>query len=305
MIRKLNRRTFLTWLARLGAGAGMTSIGLFGQGCDKDLASTVVGMIEHSDSIGNVWKSGSSSLEKFTPEHEYYIGRTIGAVILKKYRPYTKTTPTRYLNLVGQTLARFSEMPYLFDGYHFLILDSNEINAFATPSGLVFVTRGMIQCCSNEEMLAAVLAHEISHIQNRHGMKAIEKGRVTKVLSTMAEESVRVFGSEDLADLTDSFEETIDDIVTTMVNNGYSRDFEKTADTGAVKILKRTGYPPAALVEMLKRMEMRLLSGRPDFASTHPPPESRIATLRKLVGKEPHLTGKSRYNRFRAAMSGV
>ena len=94
-----------------------------------------------------------------------------------------------------------SDLPAIFGGYHFLVLNSNDINAFATPSGLVFVTRGLLRCCRDEDALAAVLAHEIGHIQLRHGMQAIEKARVTEALTTIASEGARTFGPREVAAL--------------------------------------------------------------------------------------------------------
>ncbi len=76
--------------------------------------------------------------------------------------------------MLGQSLVIFSDRPETFGGYHFLLLDSNEINAFAAPGGLILVTRGMLQCCANEDELAAVLAHEIAHVEKKHGLTAIK-----------------------------------------------------------------------------------------------------------------------------------
>ncbi|MEW6333563.1 MAG: M48 family metalloprotease, partial [Thermodesulfobacteriota bacterium] len=223
----------------------------------------------------------SRSAEEFTPEQEYYIGRAVGAVVLGRYRAYDRPAVNDYVNLIGQTLAQASDLPAIFGGYHFLVLDSDDINAFATPSGLVFVTRGLLRCCRNEDALAAVLAHEIGHIQLRHGMQAIEKARVTEALTTIAAEGAKTFGSRELASLTQTFGGTISDITGTLINRGYARASEYEADQAAVTILRRVGYNPAGLVEMLAVMKKNLKAGGLDFAKTHPAPDDRIAELRK------------------------
>ena len=77
----------------------------------------------HAESIQKSAKAVARSFEDFTPEQEYYIGRTVGAVIVSKYRPYKNPQANRYINLLGQTLAQASDLPETFGGYHFLILD--------------------------------------------------------------------------------------------------------------------------------------------------------------------------------------
>lgn len=234
-----------------------------------------------AQSIRKSAKAVSRSAEEFTPEQEYYIGRTVGAVVLGKYPAYDRSAVNQYLNVIGQTLAQASDLPAIFGGYHFLVLDSNEINAFATPSGLIFVTRGLLRCCKNEDALAAVLAHEIGHIQLRHGMAAIEKARVTEALTTLAVEGAKSLGTREVAALTETFGGTISDITGTLINKGYARSSEYGADQAAVTLLRRVGYNPNGLVEMLTVMKKNLKTGGLDFAKTHPAPDDRITEIQK------------------------
>jgi len=264
-----------------------------------------VGLISESqaESITKSSKAVVRSFEDFTPEQEYYIGRTVGAVITNKYKPYKNERANAYINLLGQTLANASDMPETFNGYHFLILDSDEINALSAPGGLIFITRGILRCCRDEDAVAAVLAHEIGHVQFKHGLQAIKKSRITSALLILGTEGAKTFGGEDLANLTSTFEGSITDITSTLVNNGYSRNFERQADVAAVTILKRVGYDPNGLVNMLKVMEKKLKPGSPDFAKTHPSPESRIADIQKHIGKYAKVQEpKARQKRFLAAL---
>lgn len=259
-----------------------------------------------AESIRKTATAVSRSAEEFTPEQEYYIGRSVGAVVLTKYRAFDNDQVNRYVNLLGQTLAQASDLPGIFGGYHFLVLDSDEINAFATPSGLVFVTRGLVRCCRNEDALAAVLAHEIGHIQLRHGMQAIEKARVTEALTTLAAEGAKTFGSREVAALTQTFGGTITDITNTLINNGYARSSEIEADRAALVLLKRVGYNPNGLVDMLTVMKKNLKTGGLDFAKTHPAPDDRIAEIQKdapaysVVPAPP-----ARLQRFQQALGAV
>ena len=260
----------------------------------------------HAESIQKSTRAISRSFEDFTPEQEYYIGRTVGAVLAIKYRPYKNRRANRYLNLLGQTLAQASDLPETFGGYHFLILDSDEINAFAASGGLIFITRGMLRCCRNEDAVAAVLAHEIGHVQYRHGLQAIKKSRITSALTTLAIEGTKTFSGADLANLLNAFEGSITDITGTLINNGYSRKFEQQADKAAVTILKRVGYNPNGLVEMLNIMQKRLKPGSLDFAKTHPSPDSRIADIQKSIGPYSDVNKTaSRQKRFSELLGGI
>jgi len=234
---------------------------------------------EQATSIRTSTAAVSRSLEEFTPEQEYYIGRSVGAVVLTKYKALNDAKVNSYVNLLGQTLALASDTPELFAGYHFLVLDSEDINAFATPGGHIFITRGLIRCCRTEDELAAVLAHEIGHIQMRHGINAIQKARMAEALTVLAREGVKTYGDEELIKLSNSFGDVISDITTTMINNGYSRTYEYQADAAAVTILRRAGYQPGALVNMLQVMSRQIKPGGSDFAKTHPSPQARIAEL--------------------------
>jgi beta-barrel assembly-enhancing protease len=259
-----------------------------------------------AESIRKTAKAVARSAEEFTPEQEYYIGRSVGAAVLAKYSAFDADRVNRYVNLLGQTLAQASDVPSIFGGYHFLVLDSGDINAFATPSGLVFVTRGLLRCCRNEDALAAVLAHEIGHIQLRHGMQAIEKARVTEALTTLAAEGAKTFGSREVAALTETFGGTITDITNTLINNGYARSSEFAADRAAATLVKRVGYNPNGLVDMLMVMKKNLKAGGLDFAKTHPAPDDRIVEIEKgapayAAVQEP----AARQQRFQQALGAI
>jgi predicted Zn-dependent protease len=300
----MNRRFFL----RLGlTGAGLSASSLLLQGFGfGDLSSALNTATKLTDSAVKSYTAVSKALEDITPEQEYYIGRTIGAIVLSKYTPYAHAPTTRYINELGQTLSRFSDLPELYDGYHFMVLDSSEINAFATPSGLIFITRGMLQCCSSEGSLAGVLAHEIGHVQLKHGLQSIEKDRITKATSILAIEGSKNFANSDIASLTSTFEDSINDITSTMINSGYSRAFENEADEAAVTILRRVGYNGQELIEMLQVMNKKLKPGGLDFAKTHPSPEDRIENLSKIVkNRGGEATPESQTLRFQAATQEV
>lgn len=246
----------------------------------------VIGNLD-SDSVEAIIETaeaGQKAMEDITPEQEYYIGRAIGATILDQYKVWEDKEATDYVNRIGKALSLFSDRPETFGGYHFLLLDSDEINAFAAPSGHIFISRGIIRLTRNEDDLAAILAHEIAHVVHQHGLDAIKKSRMTSFLTILGTNAAKEFGSEDVAELTDLFEGTISDITSTLVNSGYSREFERESDAMTLTILERTGYDKHGLIRVINRMSKEMDPKGLDFAKTHPDPLDRLSDLEDRTG---------------------
>ena len=260
---------------------------------------------EQGESIRKGTTAVAKSLEEFTPEQEYYIGRAVGAVVLSKYKAYENGQLNDYVNTLGQTLAAASDKPDIFGGYHFLVLDSSDINAFATPGGHIFITRGLIRCCQSEDALAAILAHEIGHVQLRHGMQSIEKARTTQALTIIATEGAKNLGSSEVAQLTGTFSGVISDITNSLITNGYSRAFEYQADQASAALVNRLGYNPQGLIDMLKAMGKNIKKGGMDFAKTHPDPNDRIKEIQSKWKFTSVIEPKVRQERFKAAIAGI
>jgi len=298
MMKQTTTFTLLTIAAVLLAGCGtVRKVGV--------QMGTGSGMIseEQGESINRAGAAVEKSFQDITPEQEYYIGRSVAATLLETYKPLDDPAANRYVNELGQTLAMASERPETFGGYHFLLLDSDEINAFACPGGLILVSRGLVECCRNEDALAAVLAHEIGHVAHKDGLRAIKKSRVTSALTTLGVEAGRNLGSEQVKKLTEQFAGSIDDVVQALVNNGYARKFEYQADAAAVTTLEDVGYSGHALADMLQVMESKWDPHAPGFARTHPSPRDRIKHL--AVGPGPIDEPPARQARFVAAVGNL
>jgi predicted Zn-dependent protease len=214
---------------------------------------------------------------------EYYVGRAVAAQILGRYKLDPNPKLTQYVNEVGQTVARKSSRPNPFKGYHFAVLDTTEINAFACPGGIIFITRGLIQTCQNEDQLAAVLAHEVGHVANKDGINSISKARWTQVFTAMGAEAARQYGGV-AGNLVTLFEGSIDDVFKTIVVNGYSRQAEETADAAALTELTRAGYDPNAMVVLLTTMEAKGKGASGGIFKTHPPTSERLGKVKASVG---------------------
>jgi predicted Zn-dependent protease len=252
------------------------------------------------------YKGASQATEAARPitdSEEYYVGRAVAARILGQYKLDQNPKLTQYVNEVGQTVARKSSRPNPFRGYHFAVLDTQEINAFACPGGLVFVTRGLIQTCQNEDQLAAVLAHEVGHVANKDGINSISQARWTQVFTAMGAEAARQYGGV-AGNLVSLFEGSIDDVFKTIVVNGYSRQAEETADTAALTELTKAGYDPNAMVILLTTMEAKGKGASSGIFKTHPPTRERLAKVKASVGQSPKSKGEAaRTKRFKEMVS--
>ncbi len=242
--------------------------------------------------------------ETLAPHNEHYLGRAVAALMLTNYPPLEDEAANAYVTLIGKTLAAASDRPETFNGYRFQILDSDEINALATPGGFIFITRGLVACCRTEDALAAVLAHEIAHVQLAHGVQAIRRSRLSGALSQLAFQQAKSLADAELASLVDAFEGAVTDIFTTAMRNGYSKRQEGEADVAAVALLQRVGYDPSGLVDMLLVMDERLSPARHDFSRTHPTPTERYQHIMAHTPFEytPVRSPPVRAERFQAAL---
>lgn len=262
---------------------------------------------EEAESLRRAGVAVGRTFEDITPEQEHFIGRAVSATILSTYSAFDHPEANEYLNMLGQSLAMVSDKPETFGGYRFLILDTDEVNAFAAPGGFIFISRGMLRLCRNEDELAAVLAHEIGHVQHNHGLRAIRSSRLVTAFTVLAIETTRTLAGDEVRQLTEAFEGSISDITHTMMTSGYSRRLEREADQAAVTIMRRLGYNPQGLISMLEEMDRQWDPSGPGFGSTHPAPQERIRDVRRMIaaGTPPPTPTPHRQERFERALHGI
>jgi predicted Zn-dependent protease len=234
---------------------------------------------ERINAITSTVMSIGKAARPLADDEEYYVGRAVAARLTSTYPLHRDGRLTDYLNLIGQTLALHTDKPTTFGGYHFALLDSAEVNAFACPGGIILITRGMLDSVRNEDELAAVLAHEIGHIIHRDGIAAIQSSRWSEALLVIGSNAAREFGPKDTAKLVSLFEGSIDDVVKTLVVNGYGRDQEKAADASALGYLAAAGYDPRGLTGYLKRLQQAGKSSKGGILATHPGTDERLENV--------------------------
>ncbi len=244
----------------------------------------------------------ATRLAPLGPREEHYLGRAVAANVIARYGVYRDDAATRYVNLLGQSIALSSSQPSTWGGYRFIILDTDEVNAISAPGGFVMVTRGMLARCGSEHAVAAVLAHEIAHVQERHGIELVEGQRGRDFMMTVAGEAVEHFGDAEVAQLSQTLSTFVDDYIVNLLDAGYERGLEFDSDRRAVTLMRDAGYDPNGLRDVLDELR-RSSSGGAGWFRTHPAPGDRLSRLGPGVQRA--AGSDVRDGRFHAAMAAV
>lgn len=287
------------------AFAGWPSLDDIGKlGSSKDLKKDLINStgVVTSDQVDAVVKAAEKidqASRGFSAEQQYYLGRGVSALILKKY-PLYKGDPALvdYLNLIGNSLVARSSMPEIFGGYHFAVIDTDEVNALSAPGGFVFVSNGFLKILPSEDALAAVLAHEIGHIVLGHGMGAISNAHVTEASLSLGKEALNAFGPSELSSLTNTFGSSVDEIFNTLVTSGYGRSQEYEADAFAANLMSKVGYSAEALKVVLDELAKVKGQSKGGWMDTHPAPSERKSALKRVKPTSAAEGEQSRKVRF-------
>jgi predicted Zn-dependent protease len=190
-----------------------------------------------------------------------------------------------YVTDLGRLIASRSDRPDLT--YHFYIVDTDGVNAFALPGGYIYVNRGLIERTDNVSELAGVLAHEIGHVAARHGVKMLQREMRTRSMSRFMYETLLGRGPLVSPQAVDVGGE--------LWMAAHSRADEEEADRLAVKYLIRTGVDPRGMLTLFEgfREEEVAAPSSPvgGWLSTHPSSASRLRMTRREIRedlKDPH-----------------
>ena len=214
--------------------------------------------------------------ERVIREIEY--GRLLAHQIVKKYPLLEDDKANLYVNKVGKSVALFAGRADI--EYYFAILDTDSINAFATPGGYIFITKGAIMLMKNESELAGVLAHEIGHVNCKHIMKELPPPRETGSFVDRAASLLVARG----AVVSSAFSEVVNKAALLLFSKGYKRKDEFEADKYALYYTAETGYYPKGLVDFIKRvMKYKSKNSTAVVYNTHPSSKDRIDALQKTI----------------------
>ena len=238
---------------------------------------------------GGIDLGGLRALAGFSQEEEVAIGRQAAGNILGAAPLVKDAKLQQYVNRVGRWIASQSERSDL--DWHFGVIESKDINAFAAPGGYIFVTEGLYRSLQSESELAGVLAHEVGHVIKKHHLKILQQSRLVdmggKVLAKGAGENEHI---------------------KKLIGNGaeiFARSLDKNAefeaDRVAVILAARAGYDPFGLPTVLQDIgHVAKDDNRISLLfKTHPHPDDRLAQLGDAIGDRlDGLKGQTLENRF-------
>jgi beta-barrel assembly-enhancing protease len=227
--------------------------------------------------LGKLFSSIKQAFKPASQDEEIAIGRDAAATLLGASKPIDDAAVQQYVNKVGLWIALHSDRPEL--PWHFAVVDSDDIDAFAAPGGFVFITRGLLLHMHNEAELAGVLGHEISHVVLKHHLNALQKAARMDLASQAAQVGMESKGYN--SDLDQQLMDKVSSATRTLYSKGLDKDDELDADRMGVVLAARAGYDPYGLLAVLQALEavdpksssMQLLM------ATHPAPKDRIDAL--------------------------
>ena len=231
---------------------------MFSKGMDT--AASAAGL-QDADANGKIVSATGKAVagavySEIGPVQEFQIGKAVTARMLPLYKLVDPSDPRAvYVSRVGTALAAASNDPMPYRGYVFMLVESNEVNAFAVPGGFVFVTNGMLEFLKDEDELAAILGHEMGHMELRHGVKAVGKERVLKLFSLLKEVGTGVGDGSALGTQLKTKIDEVFDKMTTSIRNGYGVRIESQADWRSLQLCARLGYDTSALYDVLERFK--------------------------------------------------
>jgi predicted Zn-dependent protease len=225
---------------------------------------------------GDVFKLLQQSVESIDEPKEIEIGRQLAAVLLGSKPLHPDASLQRYVNRLGRWISLQSARPQL--PWTFGVLDDPGFNAFATPGGYIFVTKGLVDSVDEAE-LAGILAHEITHVTEKHHLRALSakarSGLATQLIASQLRSNVGGAISAQMLALGKN-----------LYSSGLDQSDEFESDRQGVALAARAGFDPYGLPAVLQQLRTAA-PDNPLFSltlSTHPPAQQRLEQLEVAMG---------------------
>ena len=221
--------------------------------------------------------TGKRELALISEQGEIEMGKETDAQIAREYGYYPDPELSKYVASIGMALAPHTHRPNL--AYHFAVLDTPVVNAFAAPGGYVYVTRGILALMNSESELAVVLGHELGHVSARHSVRQLSKQILVAVGlavgSVVSEKFAKIAG--------------IAGIGAQLLFLKFSRDDEREADALGVQYARAGRFNSGEMVAFFSSLQRYgdMAGGHslPGFLSTHPLNSERIQNVKAMIGE--------------------
>jgi predicted Zn-dependent protease len=252
--------------------------------------------------------TGNPNFVTMSEAQEVSTGRNEDKKIRELYGSYDNPALQRYVNDIGQRLAKTSHRAGL--QYQFLVVDSPQVNAFALPGGYIYITRGILAYLNSEAELAAVLGHEIGHVTARHSVQQLSAATAANVGASV----LQIFVPQMRSGGGDMLINTLGGALL----SGYGREHELEADRLGAEYLARTGYDPQAMIKVvgvLKNQELfdaevAKAEGRAPRAyhglfASHPDNDTRLQEVVREAAKFKSAENRINREEFMHIMEGM
>ncbi len=254
----------------------------------RRITTLIVASIVTLTSCVTTGPGGKKSLLLIGSGEEVAIGEQMNTQIRGESVILADTLWQNYIAEVGEKIVAVSDRKEL--QYHFAVIESDQINAFALPGGYIYFYTGLLKLMDNEAQLAAVMSHEISHVVARHGMKRMQAALVANYGYSF------VFGNSGSSKLRDAAV----GVGLSLVFAGYSRSAEAEADRYGIEYMRLAGHNPQGAVGMFRHLSEAGSSSSNVFeklTAGHPDTESRISNAEKQIAAMGELSGGLKFNR--------
>jgi len=215
----------------------------------------------------------------FSPQQDVQVGKQAAGDAQRKLPMCNLPKADAYLTQLGKRLTDHLNTNGVQYPWEFHCVNDRSINAFALPGGYVFVNRGTIEAADNEAELAAVMAHELSHVALRHGTNQATKAQA-------AQAGVGIFGAIFGGSTGGALLTQLGSFTAGGVLLKYSRSAETQADVMGTQALYDSGYDPRAMAQFFEKLEQETKAKNPpEFLSDHPSPDHRVERVNEEIDK--------------------
>jgi predicted Zn-dependent protease len=214
-------------------------------------------------------------------DDEWQLGNQMAAQVEQQVKLVRDPALVNYVRSVGEKLH--AQTPLANRPFDFEIVDDPEVNAFAIPGGHVYINRGLIQQADKVDMLAGVMAHEISHIVARHVLKQAEQ-----------QQEISVLGGILLGQNPGAVQSLVAQLVAGGAMARFSRADEKQADDMGLELMTHAGYDPHGMLDMFQKLLALDQSGNSRvtrFFADHPGTQDRINDIQTRIAQMGNPTG--------------
>jgi predicted Zn-dependent protease len=259
--------------------------------------------------------SGLKERTVMNEQAEMAEGKKAHEQVLEEYNEYKNPELQAYVNEIGQRLAKHSHRSNI--EWHFTVLDSPEVNAFATPGGYVYVTRGIMAYMDSEADLAGVIGHEIGHVTARHASQRATREQKAGLGVLAASVLGAILESRGVGGAGQAVSQASQGLAAGFISS-YSRDQELQADKLGAEYLARADYNPKNMVDVIQvlknqeqfaqdsaRLEGHASLPQAGWLASHPSNDQRLREITQIANNYKSNFGNDGRTRYLQAINGL